>query len=184
MKTTTVMIALLASLTASAQSVMDESVSKGGAISLEARNIGIRCESVDKQVVIQGYIPKDTSEGELTVKIEGESHRLQQNEKMGRSGTSIQSVEDVLNGVFTVSVADKDLSENRYEVTLSSIPKTMIGKYKNGSYQVSFNAKFSFFKGNKSSSCEDGCIVMPIEVENKSKSTFRTTEVNCLVAYR
>ena len=180
MKTVLILVTLMTTLSTNAQSVVNQSA-EGTPISLETRDIGIRCESKDKSVLVVGFVPKDTNEGLLTVKVDGKEFRLLQNNNIGSSGVSIHGVEDVLNGVLTVSVKSREHSNNKYDLKLSSIPKTMSGTFRNGFYDVKFSANLSFLKDDNSS-CDDGCIVMPIEV-TQSNTIFKHWEVDCISRY-
>lgn len=180
MKLVLLLTILTTVLSVNAQSIEDTSV-PNFPISLETKDIGIKCESKDKSLLVIGYIPKDSNEGSLTIKVNGKQFSLSQNSRISSSGVSMHVVEDILNGVLTLSVESREYSNYKYDLKLSSIPKTMTGKYGNRNFDISFSAKLHFLK-DSNSSCEDGCIVMPMEA-TQSKAIYEHVEVDCISRY-
>jgi len=161
---------------AMAQNVVNKSLPLSG-ISLVASDIGINCSSADKSISIYGSVPGDTGDGDLEVKIDGQTFRLKDDKTAGNTAI-VLAVTDVMNGVFTVAAKSIATTNDQIALFLYAMPSSMSGEYENGSFKVKFDAKLSFSK--RTLLCEGDCIVLPIEIQQHENKIFKVENLSCL----
>lgn len=117
-----------------------------------ATNTKLSCASADGKITMDGEVPGDFSEFDLTVKIKNETgveklrlfSKIDQETSLLVENGRVAVVEDLEKGVFTVRA--EGINQKSYGViSLYAIPKTVKVQDKNGAIQSAFTGHLTVY---------------------------------------